>query len=130
LSCNNSVFLRGTLGGDCDPPRTVTPVTGGSDAATLRMSNCQVMGTTCCRRSAVAARTSCHYPEDCYVAPFGGSCATAVDCSDTQTCQDGSCQCTLGGPPCEDLMTHVVTCCLATEACVDGLCGAPLDGGT
>ena len=72
-SCNNSFFLRGTLGGDCDPPRTVTPVTGGSDAATLRMSNCQVMDSTCCRRSAVAGRTSCQYPEDCYRAPFGGA---------------------------------------------------------
>ena len=130
LSCDSSFFLRGTLNGDCDPPRTIIPVTGGSDVATLRRSNCQPMDAVCCRRSAKAGRTSCQYPEDCFVAPFSGACATAVDCSDTQACMDGTCQCTLGGPPCEDLTTHVVTCCTAGQACVGGSCGAALDGGT
>ncbi|HEX8951840.1 MAG TPA: hypothetical protein VF945_08335 [Polyangia bacterium] len=129
LSCDSSFFLRGTINGDCDPPRTIIPVTGGSDVATLRKSNCQPMGATCCRRAASAGRTSCQYPEDCYVAPFGGACATPVDCSDTQTCMGGTCQCIDSGPPCENLTTHVVTCCAVGQACVAGSCGAPLDGG-
>ena len=129
LSCDNSFFLRGTIDGDCDPPRTIIAVMGGSDAPTLRKSNCQPAASLCCRRSSKAARTSCQYPEDCYVAPYQGACATAVDCADTQTCTGGSCQC-VDGPPCEALDTHVVTCCAAGEACNAGMCGAPLDGGT
>ena len=95
LSCDNSFFLRGTINGDCDPPRT-----------------------------------TCQYPEDCYVAPYQGACGTPVDCADTQTCTGGTCQCVDSGPPCENLTTHVVTCCAVGEACNDGSCGMPLDGGT
>lgn len=124
-SCDSSFFLRGTLDGDCDPPRTIITVMGGSDAATIRKSNCQPAGAVCCRRSSAAGRTSCQYPEDCYVAPYLGACATAVDCSDTQECTGGTCQCTLGGPPCEDLTTHVVKCCAATEICMMGACTTP-----
>ncbi len=129
LSCDSSFFLRGTLNGDCDPPRTIIPVAGGSDVATLRQSNCQPPSSVCCRRSAQAGRTSCQYPEDCYVAPFQGACATAVDCADTQTCMNGTCQCIDSGPPCENLVTHVVTCCDVGQVCTAGMCGSPLDGG-
>ena len=89
----------------------------GSDPATLRRSNCQPVNAVCCRTSVNAMRTSCQYPEDCYVAPFGGRCATPVDCSDTQTCTGGTCQCTLGGPPCLDPTTHLTTCCAAGQVC-------------
>jgi hypothetical protein len=130
LSCDSSFFLRGTLNGDCDPPRTIIAVMGGSDVPTLRKSNCQPMSAVCCRRSAQAGRTSCQYPEDCYVAPYQGTCATAVDCADTQTCTSGTCQCVASGPPCEDLTTHVVTCCPLDQVCNAGTCGMPLDGGT
>jgi hypothetical protein len=130
LSCDSSFFLRGTVNGDCDPPKTIVPATGGSDTATLRKSNCQAADAVCCRISSKASRTSCQYPEDCFVSPFQGACATAVDCSDTQVCTDGTCQCTLGGPPCENLTTHVVTCCLAGQVCNAGICGDPLDAGT
>ena len=133
LSCDNSFFLRGTVNGDCDPPSTIIPAPGGSDAPTLRKSNCQPTDTTCCRRSSKAGRTSCQYPEDCYVAPYQGACATAVDCSDTQTCTGGSCQCVDTGPPCEDLETHVVTCCAVNATCVAGKCmmgTTDVDGGT
>jgi hypothetical protein len=133
ISCDSSFFLRGTLNGDCDPPRTIIPVAGGSDAPTLRKSNCQPDNAVCCRRSAMAGRTSCQYPEDCYVAPFQGACATAVDCSDTQTCDNGICQCINTGPSCENLTTHVVTCCAVGEACVAGTCTMMQtvgDGGT
>jgi hypothetical protein len=133
LSCQSSFFLRGTLDGDCDPPRTIIPIMGGSDAPTLRKSNCQPMNSVCCRTSAKAGRTSCEYPENCYVAPYQGACATAVDCSDTQVCTGGTCQCT-DGPPCADLTTQVVTCCAAGEVCTAGMCGMPTtddtDGGT
>ena len=130
LSCDSSYLLRGTLDGDCDPPRTIIPVDGGSDVTALRTSNCQPPSAVCCRRSAKAGRTSCQYPEDCYVAPFQGACATAVDCADTQTCANGICQCIDTGPSCEDPTTHVVTCCAVGQVCTDGMCGAPLDGGT
>ena len=93
LSCDNSFFLRGTVNGDCDPPSTIIAQPGGSDTPTLRKSNCQPTDAICCRRSAKAVRTSCQYPEDCFVAPYQGACATAVDCADTQTCTGGSCQC-------------------------------------
>jgi len=133
LSCDSNFFLRGTLNGDCDPPRTIIAVAGGSDVATLRKSNCQAADAVCCRRSSAAGRTSCQYPEDCYVAPYMGACATAVDCSDTQTCTGGTCQCVDSGPPCEDLTTHVVTCCAVGEICMDGMCSTtstvPPDGG-
>jgi hypothetical protein len=130
LSCDSSFFLRGTKNGDCDPPRTIIPGVGGSDVDTLRKSNCQPMDAVCCRTSSVANRTSCQYPEDCYVAPYQGTCATAVDCANTQDCTGGTCQCTLGGPPCEDPTTHVVTCCTAAQVCNAGSCGDPLDAGT
>jgi hypothetical protein len=130
LSCDNSFFLRGTVNGDCDPPRSIIPGPGGSDVGTLRKSNCQAMDTICCRRAATAARTSCQYPEDCFVAPYMGTCATAVDCADTQTCSSGTCQCIDTGEPCENLTTHVVTCCAVGEVCNGGTCGSPLDGGT
>lgn len=134
LSCDSSFFLRGTVNGDCDPPSTIIPAPGGSDAPTLRKSNCQPADTTCCRRSSKAGRTSCQYPEDCYVAPYQGACATAVDCSDTQTCTGGSCQCVDTGPACEDLDTHVVTCCPVDEVCALGKCmmmgTTDVDGGT
>jgi hypothetical protein len=115
-SCDSFFFLRGTLGGDCDPPPVVTSDLGAASAL-LRKSNCQPPGSVCCRRSTQATRTSCQYPEDCYVAPFQGPCATAVDCADTQTCDNGSCQCRLGGPPCTSPITHVVTCCAAGQVC-------------
>jgi hypothetical protein len=115
-SCDNFFFLRGTLNGDCDAPRA-TMSDGGTGGSMLRKSNCQPADSVCCRRSSAATRTSCQYPEDCYVAPFQGPCATAVDCADTQTCTDGSCQCALGGPPCESLTTHVVTCCSSGMVC-------------
>ena len=89
LSCDNSFFLRGTVNGDCDPPSTIIAQPGGSDTPTLRKSNCQPTDAICCRRSAKAVRTSCQYPEDCFVAPYQGACATAVDCADTQTCTGG-----------------------------------------
>jgi hypothetical protein len=133
LSCDNSFFLRGTLDGVCDPPRSIIPADGGTDSPTLRKSNCQPANAVCCRRSSMVARTSCQYPEDCYVAPYQGACATAVDCADTQTCMDGSCQCIDTGPPCEDLTTHVVTCCAPAEVCVAGMCTMMQsvgDGGT
>jgi hypothetical protein len=129
VSCDNSFFLRGTINGDCDPPRTIIATMGGSDVATLRKSNCQAMGATCCRRSSQVPRTTCQYPEDCYVAPYQGACGTPVDCADTQTCTGGTCQCVDTGPPCENLTTHVVTCCAVGEACNAGSCGMPLDGG-
>jgi hypothetical protein len=128
-SCDNSFLLRGTLNGDCDAPRTILAVPGGSDVATLRKSNCQPTSSVCCRRSSAATRTSCQYPEDCYVAPYMGKCATAVDCADTQECTGGTCQCTLGGPPCENSATHAVTCCASGQICAAGMCSAPLDGG-
>jgi hypothetical protein len=130
LSCDNSFFLRGTINGDCDPPRTIIPSTGGSDVGTLRKSNCQPAEAVCCRTSSKAARTSCQYPENCFVAPYMGACATAVDCADTQTCSNGTCQCIDTGDPCEDLTTHVVTCCAVGQVCNAGTCGSPLDGGT
>jgi hypothetical protein len=130
LSCDNFYFLRGTLGGDCDPPHALTGDLGSADA---RRANCQPAGSVCCRRSTAATRTSCQYPEDCYVAPFGGPCATPVDCFDSQTCSDGRCQCLQGGPSCESPTTHTVTCCAAGQACdpVRGVCaGVPTtDGG-
>ncbi len=132
FSCDSFYFLRGTLNGDCDPPRTINAPDGGTaDTATLRRSNCQPTGAVCCRRSSQATRTSCQYPEDCYVAPYMGLCATAVDCADTQTCTNGTCQCTLGGPPCASPTTQQVTCCQAGEICVTltGMCSPPLDGG-
>ena len=133
LSCDNSFFLRGTIDGDCDPPATIIPEPGGSDSATLRRSNCQAPQAICCRRSSMVGRTSCQYPEDCYVAPFQGACATAVDCADTQTCMGGSCQCINTGPSCENLTTHVVTCCPVGSVCVAGMCTQTQtvgDGGT
>lgn len=129
VSCDNSFyFVRGTLNGDCDPPR-YTMTDGGADTTTLRKSNCQPSGAVCCRTSAQAARTSCQYPEDCYIAPFMGACATAVDCADTQTCDNGTCQCERGGPPCVDDVTKTVTCCATGESCVMGMCqqGLPVD---
>jgi hypothetical protein len=132
VACDSNFFLRGTINGDCDPPRT-TLTDGGADTATLRKSNCQAAGALCCRRSSAAGRTSCQYPEDCYVAPYLGPCATPVDCSDTQTCVGppaGTCQCTLGGPPCENPSTRVTACCHAGEICTSGTCGPPADGGT
>jgi hypothetical protein len=120
-SCDNLYLLRGTLNGDCDPPR-YTSTDGGADTATLRKSNCQPMGAVCCRRNAKVARTSCQYPEDCYVAPFMGACATPVDCADTQTCDNAVCQCERGGPPCVDPNTKIVSCCAADESCVMGKC--------
>jgi hypothetical protein len=106
----------------------------GAATATLRRSNCQPPGAVCCRRSADANRTSCQYPEDCYVAPYLGFCVTAVDCADTQTCGygDNKCYCLLGGPPCTDPITKIVTCCRTGEICTDGMCGEPppaTDGG-
>jgi len=130
LSCDNSFFLRGTLNGDCDPPSTIIPAPGGADTPTLRRSICQPAMAVCCRRSAKAGRTSCQYPEDCFVAPYQGACATAVDCSDTQTCTNGTCQCVDTGPACENLETHVVKCCAVDEACVAGECMMPSGGGT
>ena len=129
VSCNNSFFLRGALDGDCDAPRTLDTGDGGLDRDTVRMSNCQVASSVCCRVSAKATRTSCQYPEDCYEAPYLGACATAVDCSDTQDCVSGTCQCTLGGPACPDPVSQVVTCCTTGQICNDGVCGAPLDAG-
>ncbi len=129
LSCNNSFFLRGAIDGDCDAPRTLDTGDGGLDPDTVRMSNCQVASSVCCRVSAKATRTSCQYPEDCYIAPYQGPCATAVDCADTQDCTGGSCQCTLGGPACPDPVSQVVTCCTAGQACNAGVCGEPLDAG-
>jgi hypothetical protein len=134
LSCDNSFFLRGTLNGDCDPPRTIM-TDGGADTATIRRGNCQPAGAICCRKSAAAGRTSCQYPEDCYRAPYMGTCATAVDCGDTQTCsagktEPGTCQCTLGGPACENPVTHVFVCCLAGQICSMGMCAMAPDGGT
>jgi hypothetical protein len=131
-SCDNFFFLRGTLNGDCDAPR-VTMNDLGTSSAMLRRSNCQPTGSVCCRRSTQADRTSCQYPEDCYVAPYQGPCATPVDCADTQTCDQGSCQCRLGGPPCESPTSHVVTCCASGQLCdtMHGTCtAAQSDGGT
>lgn len=130
-SCDRFYLLRGTLGGDCDLPR-YTMTDGGADPATLRRSNCQPPGALCCRRNAKVAHTSCQYPEDCYVAPYMGACATAVDCSDTQTCDNGICQCERGGPACVDLDTKIVACCAADESCVMGKCTTSVsvpDGG-
>lgn len=122
VSCDNSFyFIRGTLNGDCDPPRT-TMTDGGADTATLRKSNCQPPGAVCCRVNAQVGRTSCQYPEDCYVAPYMGACATPVDCADTQTCDNGVCQCERGGPPCVNPTTKTVSCCATGESCVDGMC--------
>jgi hypothetical protein len=129
LSCNSSFFLNGALDGDCIAPRTLDVGDGGADPATVRMANCQVANAVCCRVSAKASRTSCQYPEDCYVAPYQGPCATPVDCSDTQTCTGGTCQCTAGGPPCPDPVSQVVACCALGEVCSAGACGPPLDGG-
>jgi len=130
-SCDSFFFLRGTLGGDCDAPR-VTMTDLGSDTATLRRSNCQATGAVCCRRSFGSTRTSCQYPEDCYVAPYQGPCATPVDCADTQTCDtNGSCQCLLGGPACMSATTHAVTCCGKGQTCdtKTGACSGGPDGG-
>jgi hypothetical protein len=124
LSCDNFYFARGTLDGDCDPPRTILAVMGGPDVATIRKSNCQPPNAVCCRRSSTVTRTSCQYPEDCFVAPYMGACATAVDCSDTQECTGGTCQCTLGGPPCANPTTNIVTCCQTGEICMMGACTA------
>ena len=129
LSCNSSFFLRGAIDGDCDPPRTLDTGDGGADPDTVRMSNCQVASSVCCRVSSKATRTSCQYPEDCYVAPYLGTCATAVDCSDTQDCVSGTCQCTTGGPPCPDPVTQIVTCCAAGLVCNGGMCGDATDAG-
>jgi hypothetical protein len=132
-SCDTSFFLRGTLHGDCDAPR-VTRNDLGTEAATLRKSNCQPPSSVCCRTSTKATRVSCEYPEDCYVAPYMGPCATPVDCADTQSCDNGSCQCRLGGPPCENPASHVVTCCATFQVCDTkmGTCSAAsnVDGGT
>ncbi len=127
-SCDHFPLLAGALDEDCDAPRTIN-TDGGSGVSNVRMSNCQAANTVCCRISAQATHTTCQYPEDCYVAPYKGQCATPVDCSDTQTCTNGTCQCTLGGPPCADLNTAVVTCCAAGQICNMGMCGSPLDGG-
>jgi hypothetical protein len=128
-SCSDFYFARGTIGGACDPPR-LTMTDFGATPQQLRMSNCQPMASTCCRVSSQATRTTCQYPEDCYVAPLGGSCGTPVDCADTQSCVNGTCQCTLGGPPCPNPTTKVVTCCSAGNACVAGMCTqAASDGG-
>ena len=129
-SCDSFYFLRGTLDGDCDPPRTIRSDGGMPDPATLRRSNCQPAGALCCRRSSAAGRTSCQYPEDCYVAPYQGRCATPVDCADSQSCTTGSCQCTLGGPACVNPATQAVTCCSAGQLCMAGVCGGTTDGGT
>lgn len=130
-ACNDSFyFLRGTLNGDCDPPRTIMTDAGMPDTATLRKSNCQPPGSVCCRRSAKAARTSCQYPEDCYQAPYQGVCLTPVDCADTQTCTGQSCQCLLGGPPCADPVKHKVVCCTTGQTCTMGMCGTPTGGAT
>jgi hypothetical protein len=124
-ACNNFFFLRGTLHGDCDPPR------GSSTNSTQsQTSNCQVGGSICCRIGVHTPRTSCEYPEDCYVAPIHGICATPVDCVNTQTCMGGTCQCTLGGPECLNPTTGITTCCTADQLCdpVQFVCAVP-DGG-
>lgn len=134
--CNDSFyFLRGTLNGDCDPPRTIATDSGMPSSETLRRSNCQPPGAVCCRRNAKSARTSCQYPEDCYIAPYQGLCVTPVDCSDTQTCVTSSltCQCTFGGPTCVSATTGRILCCHTGEVCNMGMCGPPTgtstDGG-
>ena len=127
--CDHNPLFAGALGQDCEPPRATTSDFGPSTSV-LRMSNCQAKGTLCCRASAQATRTTCQYPEDCYVAPYHGQCATPVDCSDTQSCTGGACACTRGGPHCPSASTAVVTCCAANEVCNNGMCSAPLDGGT
>ncbi len=114
-ACDTFYLLRGTLNGDCDAPPVTNGVDGGAAAA--RRANCQPPGAVCCRRSTAATRTSCQYPEDCYIAPFGGPYATAVDCAYSHPCNEGSCQCRAGGPPCESPTTHLVTCCAAAERC-------------
>jgi hypothetical protein len=124
-ACDNFFFLRGTLHGDCDPPR------GSSTNSTpVQQSNCQPTGAICCRTNKLATRTSCEYPENCYIAPYLGVCATPVDCVNTQTCLMGTCQCTLGGSDCFNPVTKIRTCCTAAQLCdpVQFICIAP-DGG-
>jgi hypothetical protein len=127
-ACSHDPLLSGALEQDCDPPRTITTDIGPS-VTVLRQSNCQAKGAVCCRVSAQATHTTCQYPEDCYVAPYQGLCATPADCSDTQSCSGGACQCMLGGPPCAAPTTGVVTCCGSGQICNLGMCTAPLDGG-
>lgn len=136
-SCDNFYLLRGSLHGDCDPPR-VTMNDAGTASSTLRQSNCQVTNTVCCRVNATTTRASCEYPEDCYTAPYRGPCATAVDCADTQTCSatDQKCECLLGGPTCANPLTGVISCCGVGATCdtTMGMCSDSttigLDGGT
>src|SRR5437588_4018610 len=84
-SCDHNPLLAGALDEDCEPPRQLMSDFGAT-ADVLRRSNCQPKGSVCCRISATATHTTCQYPEDCYVAPFHGLCATLVDCADTQSC--------------------------------------------
>jgi hypothetical protein len=128
-SCDHNPLLAGALDEDCIPPR-LTMSDFGAAPAMERVSNCQAKGSVCCRISATATHTTCQYPEDCYVAPYHGLCATPVDCADTQTCGGGACGCTRGGPACKDPATSIVTCCGAGQVCSGGMCSAPLDGGT
>jgi hypothetical protein len=123
-ACDNFFFLRGTLHGNCDPPRG-----SNVDTTQAQVSNCQAPNSVCCRTSADVARTSCEYPEDCYVAPYLGKCSTPVDCTESQDCTNGTCQCT-GGLPCLNPVTKVTTCCTTAEVCdpVQFLCAIP-DGG-
>ena len=117
VGCDNNFFLRGTINGDCDPPRT-TMTDGGADSAMLRKSNCQARRAR--RVAAARARPgapAANIPKTA-MSRRSGPCATPVDCSDTQTCMGapaGTCQCALGGPPCENPSTHVTACCHAGE---------------
>jgi hypothetical protein len=126
-SCDHNPLFAGALDEDCIPPRA-TPTDLGP-AALQRMSNCQASNSVCCRISATATHTTCQYPEDCYVAPYHGLCATTVDCVDTQSCSGGVCTCMQGGPPCPNPTTSVVTCCAAGQVCSNGMCSATSDGG-
>ncbi len=123
-ACDNFFFLRGTLHGDCDPPRG-----SNTDTTQAQVSNCQAPASVCCRTNPNVPRTSCEYPEDCYVAPFLGKCSTPVDCTESQSCTNGTCQCT-GGIPCSNPLTKITTCCTTSEVCdpVMFLCAIP-DGG-
>lgn len=133
LSASCEVVLRGAVGGDCDPPRAPSPDLGSSQGLgggdDWRRSNCTVAGTYCCRRSADARFTVCNYVEDCYRAPYMGRCATAVDCADEMSCMEGTCQCTLGGPSCQNPLTLVTSCCRPDEICMDGQCQLPATPG-
>jgi hypothetical protein len=116
------VVLRGTLGGDCDPPRTLQSSDAGATQGG-RKSNCQPADSVCCRRSATSRFTVCSYPEDCYRAPFEGACLTPADCADEMACQDGTCQCALGGPSCAPLDGGTaVVCCTGGQMCIKGKC--------